>query len=260
MVGCARRSLRSARRNPCNRRHNSQVSVKTAPQPSPRSFKALLERGGRPLHWVIVRIPFDVAAVWGTRGQLKVKGEINGFAFQTSLFPTGEGQHLLLVNKRMQAGAGVQPGATAQFRVQPDTGERTVVLPEELARAMAEDRRLPRWFDRLNYSTRRYLADWVAGVKSPEARARRADQMAERLLAAMLAERDLPPIIRDAFASRPRAYEGWKRMSPTRRRGHLLGIFGYRNPASQARRVAKAVQEAFEFAERAGKRVSNGAL
>ena len=57
------------------------------------------------LNWVIVHIPFDAAKCWGLRGQIKVKGEINGFAFRTSLFPTREGWHFLLVNKRMQKGA-----------------------------------------------------------------------------------------------------------------------------------------------------------
>ena len=53
----------------------------------PKTFRAALERIQSRLGWTIIRIPFDVAKVWGTRGQLRVKGEINGFAFRTSLFP-----------------------------------------------------------------------------------------------------------------------------------------------------------------------------
>ena len=37
-------------------------------------------------------------------------------------------------------------------------------------------------------------------------------------------------------------------------RDSLMGIFYYREPASQARRIAKAVQDAFELAERTAKR------
>ena len=70
-------------------------------QPMPKtprkSFQAELERGYSRLNWVIVRIPFDVVRVWGARGLLKVRGEINGFEFRTSLFPTGQGRHVLLV-------------------------------------------------------------------------------------------------------------------------------------------------------------------
>src|SRR5258707_7795562 len=165
-----------------------------------RIFQATLQRIDSPLKWVMVRVPFDAAKIWGKRGQLKVKGEINGFAFRTSLFPTGKGGHMLLVNKRMQHGAGAGPGTVAQFCLEPDTEERIVRVPAELKRALAEDRSLRRWFDTLNYSMRKYINDWIAQVKSGEARTRRAQQIAERLLATMEAERELPPILPIAFA------------------------------------------------------------
>jgi uncharacterized protein YdeI (YjbR/CyaY-like superfamily) len=206
------------------------------------------------LNWVIVRIPFDVHKVWGDRGMLKVKGDINGFGFRTSLFPNGNGGHTLLVNKRMQAGAKVAVGIVAQFRLEPDTEERTVTLPAELKRALAEDRSLSRWFDRLNYSTRKYIADWITDVKSAEARERRSEQIAERLLATMEAERELPPILQVEFSRNRSAREGWERMSLAQRRGHLLGIFYYRNPEPRARRIAKMIEEAEQPAGKKGKR------
>jgi uncharacterized protein YdeI (YjbR/CyaY-like superfamily) len=217
-----------------------------------KSFEATLERGSSRLNWVIVRVPLDVSKVWGKRGMLRVKGTINSFAFRTSLFPTGKGDHVLLVNKRMQAGGKASVGAVARFHLEPDTEERVVTVPAELEMALAEDRALRRWFDKLNYSTRKYLVEWVTGVKSSEARVRRAGQMAERLLETMDAERELPPILRTAFARDVKAYEGWKRMPPASRRGHLLGIFGYRDPGSRARRVAKMIQEAHDRGERGG--------
>lgn len=199
---------------------------------------------------MIIRIPFDVLKIWGTRGQLRVKGEINGFAFRTSLFPTGKGYHYLLVNKRMQAGAKAAPGNVAQFRLEPDTEERRATVPAELKRCLAEDRSLRRWFGQLNYSTRREIGDWIIQVKSAEARARRAAQIAERLLATMEAERELPPVLKAAFARDPRALAGWQRMSPSHRRGHLFGIFYYRSPEARDRRVAKTIEDAIAFAER----------
>ncbi|HLI85402.1 MAG TPA: RHS repeat-associated core domain-containing protein [Bryobacteraceae bacterium] len=45
-------------------------------------------------------------------------------------------------------------------------------------------------------------------------------QLAERLLATMEAEEDLPPAPRLAFERNQAAREGWKRMSPPRRRNH----------------------------------------
>jgi hypothetical protein len=215
-----------------------------------RSFEARLERLNSPLKWVIIRIPFDVSKIWGKRGQVKVKGEINRFAFRTSLFPRGDGHHMLVVNKRMQRGAGVGPGRAAHFRLEPDTEKRVITVPAELKRALAEDRSLRRWFDKLNYSTRKSITDWITEVKSIEARTRRAEQIAERLLATMEAERELPPILQIVFTQNPRAREGWERMSASHRRAHLLGIFYYRNPEARARRVDKTVQEAVAFVEK----------
>ncbi len=228
------------------------MKPKPKPRPVAKSFKATLERMLSNLGWVIVRIPLDVPKVWGKRGMLKVKGEINGFAFRSSLFPTGKGYHYLLVNKRMQAGAHAAPGHTAQFRLEPDTAERKAVVPAELHRALSEDRSLRRWFDKLSYSMRKWIGDWISQPKSTDARRRRSEQIAERLLATMEAERELPPILKAAFARDPRALEGWQRMSTSQRRGHLLGIFYYRTPDARDRRLAKAIEDALAHAGRPG--------
>jgi hypothetical protein len=215
-----------------------------------KTFKATLERIPSRLGWTIIRIPFDVAKIWGTRGQLRVKGEINGFAFRTSLFPARGGGHILLVNKRMQEGGDVRQGISALFRLAPDLEERVAVVPGELKRFFREDAYLRRWFEKLNYSTRNEIGKWIVQVKSPEARVRRAEQMAERLLAVLEAEHELPPVLQIAFAHDPRALEGWKRMSPSQRRSHLFGIFYYRTPQARARRIEKTLEDALAFAER----------
>jgi len=214
-----------------------------------RSFSATLEHLRSGLGWVIARVPFDVAKTWGTR-RPKVKGEINGFPFRTTLFPARSGGHFVLVNKRMQRGSRTVPGSVAQFRLELDTEKRTISAPPELKRAMAGDRALERWYDALNYSTRKYIAEWITEVKSAEARIRRAEQLAERLLSTMEAEQELPPLLRLAFARTSRALEGWQRMSPSRRRAQLLAIFYYRSPEARARRVAKAVEAAAEYAQK----------
>ena len=224
--------------------------MKRSAKPIPKTFHATLERIESRLGWTIIRIPFDVGKVWGTRGQLRVKGGINGFAFRTSLFPARGGGHILLVNKRMQRGGDVRQGMAAQFRLEPDLEKRMAIVPAELKRFLKEDAYLRRWFDGLNHSTRSEIGKWILQVKSQEARVRRAEQMAERLLAVMEAEHELPPVLQVAFARDPRALEGWKRMSPSHRRRHLFGIFYYRTPEARARRIEKTLQEASAFAER----------
>jgi uncharacterized protein YdeI (YjbR/CyaY-like superfamily) len=224
---------------------------KASPAPAARRFEARLERLRSRLNWIIIRMPFDAARVWGTRGQIKVKGEINGFAFRTSLFPTREGRHILLVNKRMQKGARAAEGSVARFQIEFDNEKRTVAIPDELQRIFNKDRALCRWYDDLNHSTRNDIAKWITEPKGSEARVRRAEQIAERLLAVMEAERELPPVLQVAFARHPRAREGWDLMSASRSRGHLFGIFYYRTPDAQARRIDKMLEDATALADKA---------
>jgi uncharacterized protein YdeI (YjbR/CyaY-like superfamily) len=215
-----------------------------------KSFRATLERLRSNLGWVIIWIPFSVQKIWGTRGRLRVRGEINGFAFRTSLFPTRKGEHFLLVNKKMQAGGHASEGTTAEFILEPDTEERVVVAPAELKRILAEDKAFRRWFDALSYSIRKWISDWVVQPKSAASRVRRAEQVAEQLLSTMEAERELPPALKLAFSRDPRALAGWDSMSPSHRRGQLIAIFYYRSPDARARRIDKVVEEAIARAEK----------
>jgi uncharacterized protein YdeI (YjbR/CyaY-like superfamily) len=220
------------------------------PKTEKKSFRATLERLRSNLGWVIVWIPFRVQKIWGTRGRLRVRGEINSFAFRTSLFPTRKGEHFLLVNKKMQAGGRASEGTTAEFSLEPDTEERLVVVPAELKRMLAEDKTFRRWFDALSYSIRKWISDWVVQPKSASARIRRAEQVAEQLFSAMEAERELPPVLKLAFTRDPRAFEGWNLMSPSHRRGLLIAIFYYRSPEARSRRIQKVVEEAIARAEK----------
>jgi uncharacterized protein YdeI (YjbR/CyaY-like superfamily) len=215
----------------------------------PKSFQATLERTGDKLNWTIIRVPFDVAKTWGTRGQLRVCGEINGHEFATSLFPNGKGGHYLIVNREMQAGGRVHPGEKARFVLAPDSAERIVTVPVELSRVLKQSKSLRRFYEGLSASAKRDIARSIAIAKHAATRQRRAEQIAERLMETLEAERELPPLIKLALAQNASARAGWERMPPGHRRAHLLGIFYYRNPESRARRIAKAVEEMVRYAE-----------
>ena len=224
--------------------------MKKKPKNTAKMFEATLERLRSNLGWMIVYIPFDAKKVWGEKAKLRVKGEINGFAFRTSLFSTGKGQHFLLVNKKMQAGADVGFGDVAEIRLELDAEARVAIVPAELRQVFVEERSLEKWFGKLSYSMRKWIGDWVTGVKSPEARLRRAGQVAEQLMSTMEAELELPPILKLAFSREPHALEGWNLMSSLQRRGQLLAVFYYRSPEARGRRIEKVVQFAVEIAER----------
>jgi len=213
-----------------------------------KKFRGVLQPDGTALNWVVVKVPFDPAKAWPERDRLKVKGTINGFPFRTSLFGSAKGGHVLLVNKQMQKGGGVCLGGMADVVLEPDLEERVTTTPPELEKLLKRDKALKKWFEGLSYSMRKYMQDEVSTPKSAEARVRRAEQVAERMMLAMEGERELPPILQVAIRRHPGAAEGWKAMTPVQRRGHLLGIFYYQSPEARQKRADKTVADAVKRA------------
>jgi uncharacterized protein YdeI (YjbR/CyaY-like superfamily) len=240
-------------------------------------FRATLEQIPGRLLWTIIYVPLDVEKTWGVRGQFKVRGEINGFAFRTSLFPLSkrpvstaandEGSeraaaaevrkrapanatHMMLVNKQMQREAAVRPGTTAEFCLEPDTEERVVTIPPELTRVLKQSKQLAKYYESFSYSYRKYMAEWIAEPKSEQSRRRRAEDIAERLMLTYEGEREPPPVLQQAFAHNPLARRGWELMPRGHKRSHLMALYGYKSPESRARRLAKAVQEMVAYAEK----------
>ena len=212
-----------------------------------KSFTALLERDGTALRWVVARVPFDVKTVWPARVGRRVRGEIEGFAFRTTLFPHPRGGGLvLLVNKKMRAGAGVGVGDKVRIVLEPDLEERPAELPPELKKLLRGERELERWIGKLSPSNRREIGKWIGEPKSAASRQKRAERMAERLMQAMEGEIDPPPVLRSIFQRQPHARAAWEALTPTQRRNHLLGIFYYQTVEGRERRAAKAIEAALE--------------
>ena len=149
-----------------------------------------------------------------------------------------------MVNKAMLAGAGARLGGAADFVLEPDMEARAAELPDELAVLLDDEPGLRAWYDELTEYTRREIGKWVLGVKSDEARMRRAEQMAERLLATMEGERELPPVLEAAFRAKPKARVGWEKMTPAQRRAGLMAVFYYQTPEAREKRVGKLCDEA----------------
>jgi uncharacterized protein YdeI (YjbR/CyaY-like superfamily) len=214
-----------------------------APKLISKSFSTVLTRTTDKLRWTIIRLPFDSAKLWGTRKALRVKGEMNGFPFRATLFPSGNGRHMMVVNKQMQKGGRASAGMAAKFRLEPDLEERVIAVPPELERILKRSKSLRKFYDSFSPYMRRYVSDPVSQARHAETRARRAEQVAERLMETMEAEIELPPLIRQAFARNPQAAARWNRLSPSHRRGYLLAIFYYRNFDARLRRIEKMMSE-----------------
>jgi uncharacterized protein YdeI (YjbR/CyaY-like superfamily) len=187
-----------------------------------------------------------------------VVGEIEGFAFRTTLvsYPGGKGA-VLIVNRKMRAATRTRQGDKVHIWLEPDLEEREIKLPPELARELNADRRLRKWVDGMSEAARREIGKWIDEPKSAESRQRRAERMAERLMQAMEGEEDPPPVLRTLFQQRPGAREAWEALTPIQRRNHLLGISGYQTPESRERRASRAIEDALGKAGAKGRAAGN---
>ncbi|HEX5284755.1 MAG TPA: YdeI/OmpD-associated family protein [Bryocella sp.] len=199
--------------------------------------------------WTIARVPFDPGKAWSKMIRLRVRGKVNGAAFRTSLFADGNGYYMLM-NREIQKMAGVSCGGSVEVMLEPDMEPRPAELPDVLQALLEDEPGLRGWYDALSESMRREIGKWVLGVKSEESQKRRAQQMAERLLATMEAEQELPPLIARALRSNPKAKAGWERMTIVQRRQQLLGVFYYQTPEARERRLQKLVDMAEQHAGR----------
>jgi uncharacterized protein YdeI (YjbR/CyaY-like superfamily) len=234
-----------------------------------KTFQGVVESLGTGPVRVVIRVPFDPAAAWpersGARSFLRVKGTIRAagkasrksadaaeaFPFHTTLTAKRYGNHLLVVNAKMQKGGKVMVGSLAEVMLEPDTDDTAAAPPPELAKLLKADRSVKKWFDALSYAIRKYIADNITEPKSAEARVRRAEQWTERLMLAMEGEESIPPVLQVAFRRQPQARAGWEAISVNRRRWHLLSIFSCQSPEARANAVERAMTQAMSKAGQA---------
>jgi uncharacterized protein DUF1905/bacteriocin resistance YdeI/OmpD-like protein len=128
-----------------------------------------------------ITIPFDVKEAFGTRARVPVRGTINGFSFRSSIFPMGGGQHYMVVNKEMRAGAGVSGGDTITVMMERDDEPRTITVPDDFARALKKNKTALSAWEKLSYSHHKEYVKAIEEAKKPETRQRRVDKAIEQL-------------------------------------------------------------------------------
>jgi Domain of unknown function (DUF1905)/Bacteriocin-protection, YdeI or OmpD-Associated len=141
-----------------------------------RQFKSRLTSRGPRGAWTFLEIPFSVEEVFGSKARVPVSGTLNGFAFQNSLMPNGDGTHSMMVSKPLQAGAKAAAGDFVSVTMAVDRSPRVVRIPPELRKALSTNRLADASFKALSYSHQKEFAEWIATAKREETRIRRAEK------------------------------------------------------------------------------------
>jgi hypothetical protein len=145
------------------------------------TFKGVLTPTPRGGGGCLVPVPAEVAAELGLKGMPKIQAIIAGTPYRGSLMPMGDGTYCLGVLKSIQEAAGVGFGDTVTVQLEVDSEPRTVVMPADLARAIAGDGKAQAAWDRLSYTNKKEMAVSLESAKRPETRERRLAQAVEAL-------------------------------------------------------------------------------
>jgi len=140
------------------------------------SFKAILFRPEGVGTWTYLNIPLDVSSTFGTKSQVKVKGTINGYAFRSTALPMGDGTHYLVVGKDIRDQIHSTQGDSVSVVLELDLEERHVVIPDDLAQALAGNPQVKSVFENLSYSHQNEYVDWIQSAKKAETRQSRIEK------------------------------------------------------------------------------------
>lgn len=163
-----------------------KVTKKNTPKPSntgaravsPIRFRAeLIEPAetAKSGSWAFLILPKTASAKLPARGMASVDGTINGFAFQATLEPDGQGSHWLKVTKKMLNGASAVAGDTVSLEITPVEVEPEPKVPTDLRKALAAAPEARAVWNDITAIARRDWIHWIVSAKKAETRARRID-------------------------------------------------------------------------------------
>jgi hypothetical protein len=132
------------------------------------SFVSVLIRPEGVGTWTYLNIPLPISSTFGSRGQVKVKGTINGYPFRSTVLPHGNGTFYLVVGKPIRDQIHSIAGDTIQVTMELDLEERRVVIPKSLAEALDSHPLSKAGFEKLAYSHQKAYVDWILAPKKEE--------------------------------------------------------------------------------------------
>ncbi|MDN4610980.1 YdeI/OmpD-associated family protein [Arthrobacter burdickii] len=141
-------------------------------------FSTVLELSGRTATGL--EVPEDVLAALGGGRRPAVRVTIGSYTYRTTI-GSMNGRAMIPVSAEHREACGIEAGQTVVVRLEPDTEERTVDVPEDLAVALSGDPALVGAFDALSVSRRKALVFPILQAKGADTRQRRVLKAVESL-------------------------------------------------------------------------------
>ncbi len=140
------------------------------------TFDAVLIRPEGVGTWTYLNIPRAISSTFGSKGQVKVKGTIEGCPFRSTALPMGDGSHYLVVGKNIRDQIQKAVGDSVTVTLELDREDRQVVIPEDLRQALETQPEAREGFEKLSYSQQKIYIDWILRARREETRKSRIEK------------------------------------------------------------------------------------
>jgi hypothetical protein len=143
-----------------------------------RSFSAVVTTDER--RRVLVPVPFDPDATWGSKREHHVRGTVNGMPVRAVVEPLGEGLGIVL-GPAWRRDCGVSAGEKVAVMLEPEGPQRDDLAPDFRA-ALEADPAAGAFFDSIAQAYRNAYVRWIDATKRrPDVRAARIEETVQLL-------------------------------------------------------------------------------
>jgi len=147
-----------------------------------RLFRPAGDDKGAP--WTFLNLPQEASKKLPSRSMVSVEGTFNGFSFQATLLPDGDGGHWLKVDPRLSEGTGAMAGDDIELAVAPVTVEPEPEVPDDVQEALeAAGPKAQETWASITPLARRDWIFWIVSGKKAETRMKRIEVAISKLSA-----------------------------------------------------------------------------
>lgn len=123
--------------------------------------------------WTILRLPEDASAKLPSRGQVMVRGTINGFSFERPLEPDGKWGHWFRVDSHLNKAIRAEAGGTVALEIRPVKDWPEPEVPTDWQKALVADAQAHALWQNITPMARWEWIRWMRATNRQETRERR---------------------------------------------------------------------------------------
>ena len=127
-------------------------------------------------NWTLLRLPEKASRKLPSRGQVAVRGTINGHGFQTVLEPDGNFGHWMRIDGKLRQSAAISAGDTATLEIETLKDWPEPNVPQDLETALtAAPQKIQDLWKGITPMSRWEWVRWVNATPNPDTRKRRVE-------------------------------------------------------------------------------------